>query len=84
MPKVLETVLMIEQLDKGPFTVHQVKYYTGRDPCLLQVLTYVQKGWPNHVNDVQLKPYWQCRTELSTHMVVYYGVIVLLYHYSVT
>ena len=32
-----------------------------------KVLTYIQKSQPNHVNDVQLKPSLQCRTELSTH-----------------
>ena len=67
VPRVPETVLMIEQLDEGPFTACQVKYFTARDPCLSQVLTYVQKGWPNHVNDARLKPYWQRRTELSIH-----------------
>ena len=41
---VPETVLMIEQLDEGPFIAHQVKYFTARDPCLSQVLTYAQKG----------------------------------------
>ena len=31
---VLETVLMIEQLDEGPFTACQVKYFTARNPGL--------------------------------------------------
>ena len=43
-----------------------------------QVLTYVQKNWPNHVTDVKLKPYWQHRTELSTH-----DVYLLWGHYVI-
>ena len=32
-------LLSLYQLDEGPFTAQQVKYYTARDPCLSQVLT---------------------------------------------
>ena len=39
VPAVPETVLLLDQLDEGPFTPQQVKYYTARDPCLSQVLT---------------------------------------------
>ena len=65
VPDVPETVLLLEQLDDGPFTAQQVKYFTARDPCLSQVLTFVQRGWPNHVSKDELKPYWCRRTELS-------------------
>ena len=67
VPVVPETVLMVEQLDDGLFTVRQVKHFTAKDPCLSQVLTYVQKGWPGHINEACLKPYWQHRSELSSH-----------------
>ena len=65
VPAVPETVLLLEQLDDGPFTAQQVKYFTARDPCLSQVLTFVQSGWPNHVSEDELKPYWRRRSELS-------------------
>ena len=65
VPDVPETVLLLEQLDDGPFTAQQVKYFTARDPCLSQVLTFVRRGWPNHVSKDELKPYWRRRTELS-------------------
>ena len=67
VPLVPETILMLEQMDDSPFTAQQVKYFTARDPCLSQVLTYVQKGWPDRVQEEQLKPYWHCRTELTSH-----------------
>jgi len=66
VPAVPETVLLLEQLDDGPFTAQQVKYYTTRDPCLSQVLTYMQNGWPEQVTDDQLKPYWCHHSELSS------------------
>ena len=65
VPAVPETVLLLEQLDDGPFTAQQVKYFTARDPCLSQVLTFVQKGWPNNVSEHHMKPYWRRRNELS-------------------
>ena len=65
VPAVPETVLLLDQLDEGPFTAQQVKYYTARDPCLSQVLTFVQNGWPDRVSEESLKPYWRCRSELS-------------------
>ena len=67
VPLVPETILMLEQMDDSPFTAQQVKYFTARDPCLSQVLTYVQKGWPDRVQQEQLKPYWHRRTELTSH-----------------
>ena len=67
VPLVPETILMLEQMDDNPFTAQQVKYFIARDPCLLQVLTYVQKGWPDRVQQEQLKPYWHRRTELTSH-----------------
>lgn len=57
VPDIPETVLLLEQLDDGPFTAQQVKYFTARDPCLSQVLNFVQNGWPNHVSKDELKPY---------------------------
>lgn len=67
VPAVPETVLLLEQLDDGPFTAQQVKYFTARDPCLSQVLTFILHGWPENVSEEELKPYWSRRSELSVH-----------------
>lgn len=53
-----EAVLMVEQLDDGPFTACQAKHFTAKDSGLSQVLTYVSKGWVNYVNDDDLKCNW--------------------------
>ena len=65
VPNIPETVLLLEQLDNEPFTTQQVKYFTSHDPCLSQVLTFVQNGWPNLVIKDELKPYWHHQSELS-------------------
>ena len=65
VPAVPKTVLLLQQLDDGPFTSQQVKYFAARDPCLSQVLTFVLNGWPDQVNDDHLKPYWRRRSELT-------------------
>ena len=65
VPAVPETVLLLDQLDEGPITAQQVKYYTVQDPCLLQILTFVQNGWQDRVSEESLKPYWHHRSELS-------------------
>ena len=69
VPLVPETILMLEQINDSPFTAQQVKYFTARDPCLSQVLTYVQKGWPDRLLALEelLKPYSHRRTELTSH-----------------
>ena len=60
VPAVPETVLLIEQMDDGPFTAQQIKY-TAREPCLSKVLSFVHHGWPNFVKQDNLKPYWNRR-----------------------
>ena len=65
VPDIPETVLLLEQLDDGPFTAQQVKYFTAHDPCLSQLLTFVQNEWPNHVSKDELKPDWHRQSELS-------------------
>ena len=64
--QVPETTL-VKQIDDNLFTAQQVKYFTARDPYLLKVLTYVQKGWSDRVQERQLRPYWHCLTELMSH-----------------
>ena len=75
VPDVPETVLLLEQLDDGPFTAQQVKYFTARDPCLSQVLTFVQRGWPNHVSKDELKRTGTVELNCQCNLVVSYGDI---------
>ena len=49
----------------SPVTAEQIRQWTERDPTLARVLRFVQRGWPNHVGEESLQPYFRRRTELS-------------------
>ena len=70
---------MLEQMDDGPFTARQVKYFTARDSCLPQVLTYGQNGWLDQVQDDHI-----FTAEQNCHhmMVAYCGDIAWLSHHK--
>ena len=59
-------------------TSQMIKKETQLDPVLSQVYNYVISGWP-HVVDPSLVPFETKQDELSTGMVAYYGVLVLLF-----
>ena len=44
-----------------------VKKWTSRNTTLARVQQYMQGGWPNHVKDEDLRPYWNRRLELTIH-----------------
>ena len=43
-----------------------IKKWTSTDPILREVYHYTQTGWPSHVTEKNLKPYFIRRFELST------------------
>lgn len=48
-----------------PVTVLDISRETDRDPTLVRVKQFVQYGWPRKTSDSQLKPYHNCRSQLS-------------------
>jgi transposase InsO family protein len=48
-----------------PVTVSTLQCETSRDERLCQVKRYVLNGWPRKIYDPYLKPYHNCRTQLS-------------------
>ena len=64
-PQPAETVLLFEELQKGPVTAEQIKLWTRRDPVLSRVQQFVLKGWPTGAIEKDLKPYWHKRLKLS-------------------
>ena len=66
-PIPAEVVHLMETIQASPITAIQIKQWTARDNVLAQVLKYVQHGWPEHVDDLDLKPYFPRRCELSLH-----------------
>ena len=49
------------------FTAKPVRYFTASDQCVSQVLTYVQKGWPDQVQEKQLRSCQHLQTKLTSH-----------------
>lgn len=48
-----------------PVTLSDLRRETATDDCLSRVKSYVLNGWPRKINDVNLKPYFNCRNQLS-------------------
>ena len=52
-------------VDSLPITHKDISHATQVDPVLSNVLEFVRYGWPQHVEDIRLKPYFNRRFELS-------------------
>ena len=59
-----ELVLLLQHLDGSPVTVSNICKWTNCDPLLVQVLQFVEQGWP-HKCDSSLALYLSHSTELS-------------------
>ena len=57
--------LLIHQLSEVIVTANQIKNWTEKDPILSRVHRFVLHGWPNIVDNEDLKPYFNCRDDLS-------------------
>ena len=52
-------------VDCLPITRKQISHATRVDPVLSRVLEFVKNGWPQHIEDLCLKPFFHHRYELS-------------------
>ena len=52
-------------IDSLPITQKEISHATPVDPVLSKVLEFVRHGWPQHVEDLRLKPFFNRRFELS-------------------
>ena len=46
-------------------THKEIRYTTRVDPVLSSALEFVKQGWPQHVEDLRLQPFFNRRLELS-------------------
>ena len=51
-------------LDELPVDSKDISRHTRRDPVFAKVLEYTLVGWPNHVTEEELKPYFTRQNEL--------------------
>ena len=64
-PQPMETVLMMEHLNSTPITATRIRTWTHRDPLISRGLPYIQHGWPEVMEEDELKPFWRRKVELS-------------------
>ena len=66
-PCPAEVINLLEFLNSTPVTAAQIRLWTARDPILSKVYRFVQEGWPETGNDleVELQPYKRRIGELS-------------------
>ena len=56
-------MLFFSGLDELPVNSKDISRDTRGDPVLARVLEYTITGWPNHVTDEELKPYFTRQNE---------------------
>ena len=56
-PLPSEMILLMEELDAFPVTVDRIRMCTNSDPLLSHVCQFVPSGWPDSVEDTELKPF---------------------------
>ena len=64
-PQPPEVVLLMEQMRDSPVNTDHIRTWTRRDTTLSQIVQFVRQGWPTHLGNDSLQPYWQKRNELS-------------------
>ena len=60
-----EDLFYFSYVDELPVTASDIRKATQTDKVLTKVKEYVQNGWPNHMPDTELKPFFVRRNELS-------------------
>ena len=68
-PAPADVVHLLDLLSKTPVNAENIRNWTRVDPRLSKVYHYVRTEWPRSIteNDLELKPYFDRRTELSVH-----------------
>ena len=65
-----ETILLMDMLQSVPVSAQQIEQWTGRDPVMSAVHSFVLKGWPNKTVDMKpddIKPYQNRKSEPSLY-----------------
>lgn len=60
-----DVLLLSETPSAVQYTAKDIAEQTGRDDVLSKVKFWILHGWPNNVQDANLKQYWMKRKELS-------------------
>ncbi|KAK2566762.1 Transposon Tf2-6 polyprotein [Acropora cervicornis] len=71
-------------VDSLPITHKEISHATQVDPVLSKVLEFVRHGWPQPVEDIRLKPYFNRRFELSVEQgcLLWGSRVIIAYRYQ--
>lgn len=61
-----EDLFYFSYVDELPITSMDISKATQRDPVLSRIFEFIMNGWPNYVDDEDLKPYFIRKNELSS------------------
>ncbi|KAL0151789.1 hypothetical protein M9458_052940 [Cirrhinus mrigala] len=61
-----ETVFQVSHLDELPVCAKDIATETRRNPLFSKVLDLTLSGWPSHITDEHLKPFYVRKDQLST------------------
>ena len=67
-------VLLLEDTGYKPLSAKVIATETRKDQLLARAYEMTQEGWPNHVYDEELRPFFIRRSELTTEQGYYFGV----------
>lgn len=69
----------VSWLESVPVSAKDIKKETDKDKILTKVRHLTQAGWPKHVSEGELKPYWNRRDELTVEAdCVLWGLRVII------
>ena len=72
-------IFHVSYVDQLPISAADIASKTCKDVVLSRVLEYVSTGWPNHVAEKELQPYFLKKEELSLeHGCVLWGSRVVI------
>ncbi len=74
-----EKVYHFSYLEDLPIDYKVISAATRKDPVLSRVLDFTMEGWPHHLDNVEMKPYFLRRNELSVeHGCILWGLRVVI------
>lgn len=59
-------IFRFSQIDELPVVAKDISCATRNDPILSRVLDYTLRGWPNHISDNEINPFFSRKEQLST------------------
>lgn len=65
VPVPADYVMVMDHMESTPVSPEKIRLWTGRDPVLSQVRSFVMNGWPAECANTAMKPYICRKTELS-------------------